>query len=437
MTDSTRDADILILGGGIIGVTAAYDLTQAGRRVLLLDREFPGAGASQGNAGHFATEQIFPIADASLLWQVPKLLLDPLGPLAIDWRYAHRIAPWLMRFLWNMRPAQVRRTTEGLAALGSNSLAAWQQLLAATGGESLIRSHESLTVFEQARTGRKLERDMKQMQAYAVPVSLISGAEARERVPALSEQVQGALHFTATGHVADPLKVLEHVWTWASQAGARFRQAEARGIELSPEGVRVTTEQGELRADQVLVACGAHSRPLVRQATGVNAPLDTERGYHLMLPGERDRLPIAVASAERRFLMTPMEGGLRLAGTVEFAGLDRPANWQRAWMMRAHANRLLVAPLDEEGARPWMGFRPTLPDCLPVIDRLGPGGRLLLAFGHHHLGLTQSAFTAQIITALANDAEPPISVEPYRLARFGKPRRKQNDNNAHRPQRLE
>ncbi|MDQ2068584.1 NAD(P)/FAD-dependent oxidoreductase [Natronospira bacteriovora] len=420
MTESTTDTDFLIIGAGIVGVTAAHELQTAGRRVLLIDRDAPGAGASQGNAGHFATEQIFPIADASILWKVPRLLLDPLGPLAIDWRYAHRITPWLLRFLWNMRPAQVRRTTEALAALSGGSLAAWQDLLGRSGGLSLIRSRESLTVFEHTATGRRLERDMKQMQAHGVPVSAIGGDEARERVPALSDRVVGALHFTATGHVADPLKVLEHVWGHARQAGAQFRRAEARRVRVSDDGVVVATEQGDIHAGQVLIACGAHSRPLVRDATGVKAPLDTERGYHLMLPAEQQRLPMAIASAERRFIMTPMDGGLRLAGTVEFGGLERPENWRRAWVLREHANALLQPALDDARARPWMGFRPTLPDCLPVIDRVGPGGRLLMAFGHHHLGLTQSAFTARILTALANDQEPPVSIEPYRLQRFGR-----------------
>uniref|UniRef100_UPI003872E287 NAD(P)/FAD-dependent oxidoreductase n=1 Tax=Natronospira sp. TaxID=2024970 RepID=UPI003872E287 len=318
--------------------------------------------------------------------------------------------------------SQVRRTTEGLAALSGGSLGAWRELLGRTGGMSLIRSQESLTVFEKKGTARKLARGMKQTQPHGVPVSLIDGAEARERVPALGERVRGALHFTATGHVTDPLAVLEHIWTHCLQNGIDYRQAEGRAVRFTDDGVHVETDQGVINARQVLIACGAHSRPLVHQATGLKPPLDTERGYHLMLPAEGERLPMAIASAERRFIMTPMSGGLRLAGTVEFGGLERPANWRRAWVLREHANALLASSLADSEAEPWMGFRPTLPDCLPVIDRLGPGGRLLLAFGHHHLGLTQSAFTARIVTALANEAEPPIPVDPYRLSRFGKPK---------------
>lgn len=420
-TQKRQDADIVIVGGGIIGVTAAFELSLMGMQVLLLDREYPGAGASKGNAGHFATEQIFPVADASILWQVPRLLLDPLGPLAIDWRYVHRIAPWLLRFLWNMRPAKVRRTTEALSRLSGGSRAAWEELLQRTGGRSLIRSNESMTVYEKEATGRKLERDMKQMQAFGVPVAAIDGEQAREQVPALSHNILGALHFSDTGHVADPLSVLEHVWAAAREAGTRIQQAEARGIRVQADGVTVETGGQAFSADKVLIACGAHSRNLVRQATGVKVPLDTERGYHLTLPAETGRLPMAVASAERRFIMTPLEGGLRLAGTVEFAGLERPANWKRSWILRDHANRLLAEDVNARNASTWMGFRPTLPDCLPVIDRIGEQGRVMLAFGHHHLGLTQAAMTAKIVSALVRGNAPSISVEPFRLHRFGRP----------------
>jgi len=423
MSEQQHSEDIVIVGGGIIGVTAAYEMSCAGRRVLLMDRAYPGAGASQGNAGHLATEQIFPIADASILWQVPKLLLDPLGPLAIDWRYAHRITPWLFRMLWNMRPAQVRRTTEGLAQLSGNSLAAWQALLSRSGGQDLIRSKESLTVFERPATERKLHQAMKQMQEHDVPVTPVDGDTARDMVPALGQAVLGGMHFTATGHVADPLMLLEHVWEAAQKNGARFVQAEATQLREVAEGVRVDTVGGEsYQAQKVLLACGAHSRALVHQACGVKVPLDTERGYHLMLPAEADRLPMAIASAERRFIMTPMEGGLRLAGTVEFGGLERPPNWRRAWVLRRHANHLLAQDLNDEQAAPWMGFRPTLPDCLPVIDCVGSNGRLLLAFAHHHLGLTHAAITARIITALAHDRPPPIPIAHYRLSRFGHPK---------------
>ncbi len=176
------------------------------------------------------------------------------------------------------------------------------------------------------------------------------------------------------------------------------------------------TGAGELRVPRVLIACGAHSAHLTHALTGKRVPLDTERGYHLMLPHEHQRLPFAVTSLERKFIMTPMSGGLRLAGTVEFAGLERPANMERAWQLQRLSQGLFKQPLNAEGATPWMGFRPSLPDSLPVIDRVCEG-RVLLAFGHQHLGLTQAAVTAEKVAELLTGAALP-GAEAYRLGRF-------------------
>ena len=195
------------------------------------------------------------------------------------------------------------------------------------------------------------------------------------------------------------------------------------GGQLTVDGVALETRTGPLQARQVLIACGAHSAALTRSLTGRKVPLDTERGYHLMLPNETGRLPFAVTSLERRFIMTPLTGGLRLAGTVEFAGLERAANMARAWQLLRLTEGLFQEALNTEGASPWMGFRPSLPDSLPVIDRV-EGGRVLLAFGHQHLGLTQAAVTAELIAELAAPAQgeahastlPPRAA--YALGRF-------------------
>jgi len=172
----------------------------------------------------------------------------------------------------------------------------------------------------------------------------------------------------------------------------------------------------------VLIACGAHSATLTAALTGKKVPLDTERGYHLMLPHEHDRLPFPVTSLERKFIMTPMSEGLRLAGTVEFAGLDAPPTMARAWQLHRLSKGLFRNELNIEAATPWMGFRPSLPDSLPVIDRVCDG-KVLLAFGHQHLGLTQAAVTAEMVggmvsTAMGNVVRQLPEREPYRLVRF-------------------
>ncbi len=421
---ATSRPEIVIVGAGVIGVCAAFELSRAGHRVLLLDRDEPGSGASSGNASHLAVANPFPIVEARSLWQVPRMLADRTGPLRIDMRYLHRITPWLLRMLWQLRPNAWRHSCRGLRRLNDGSTAAWRRMLARIDASDLLRVEGSLLVCESAAGERDLRADVGKCEDWGVRAEYLDADGVRAREPALSSRIRGGLYFPDTGRFLDPLQTVQQVFRAAREAGCEFRQTDVSEISASDSGVRLTTGDGALEAENVLIATGAHGKQLVRQATGVKVPLDTERGYHLMLPGERDRLRLPVASSERRFVMTPLTGGLRLAGTVEFAGLERPADMRRARVLGEHAERMLEEGISRDGEDTWMGFRPTLPDCLPVIDRTGPGGRVLMAFGHHHLGLTQAAVTAEILRDLYHgESEPAIPVAPYRLDRFGTPAR--------------
>ena len=410
------DPDIVVVGAGIIGVACALQLARLGRHVVVVDQQAPGRGASYGNAGHLATEQVFPIADVSILKRLPGMLLDPMGPLRLDWKYLPRALPWFLRLLWNLRPTSYQRTVAGIRTLNEGSLGAWQRLLHSIGRPQLLREDGSLLVFEQADSRPALEALQRRMQQQQVPVAFWSGDAIRQAAPQLSEHLQGGLFFPGTGHFIDPYHVVCELVQAAKAQGVQFLQREVKDARLEEHGVSLTTDQGPLSARQVLIACGAHSAKLTAALTGKKIPLDTERGYHLMLPHEQHRLPFAVTSLERKFIMTPMTDGLRLAGTVEFAGLDRPPNMQRAWELHRLSKGLFRDDLSARDATPWMGFRPSLPDSLPIIDRVCEG-KVLLAFGHQHLGLTQAAVTAEMVRELASTTNTSMST-PYRLSRF-------------------
>lgn len=408
-------ADIAVVGAGIIGVACALQLARQGRQVLVIDQQAPGMGASYGNAGHLATEQVFPIADLSILKRLPAMLMDPMGPLRLDWKYMPRALPWFVRLLLNLSPAPYQRTVAGIRALNEDSLGAWQRLLHSIDRSQLLREDGSLLVFERAESKAALNALQQRMQQQQVAVEFWSGDAVRKAAPQLSDSIQGGLFFPNTGHFLDPYQVVCELVEAAKALGVQFLQRQVLDAQVAAQGVTLVTDQGPLQASQVLVACGAHSARLTAALTGKKVPLDTERGYHLMLPHEPQRLPFAVTSLERKFIMTPMTGGLRLAGTVEFAGLERPANMQRAWQLHRLSQGLFRQDLSVEGATPWMGFRPSLPDSLPVIDRVCEG-KVLLAFGHQHLGLTQAAVTAEMVGRLANSEG--MVAEPYRLNRF-------------------
>ncbi|MBJ2225633.1 FAD-binding oxidoreductase [Pseudomonas carnis] len=411
-----KQADIVVVGAGIIGVACALQLARQGRQVVVLDPQAPGMGASYGNAGHLATEQVFPIADLSILKRLPAMLLDPMGPLRLDWTYLPRALPWFIRLLLNLRPARYQRTVAGLRALNEGSLGAWQRLLQSMGQTQLLREDGSLLVYERAESRAALDAVQQRMRQQGVAVDFWSGDAVRKAAPQLSDAIQGGLFFPATGHFLDPYRVVGELANAAKAEGVQFLQQRVLDGRLEGSGVSLMTNQGVLTAQQVLIACGAHSAKLTAALTGKQVPLDTERGYHLMLPHEQQRLPFAVTSLERKFIMTPMTGGLRLAGTVEFAGLDRPANMQRAWQLHRLSKGLFRHELSDSEATPWMGFRPSLPDSLPIIDRVCDG-KVLLAFGHQHLGLTQAAVTAERVGQLAAGEQVP-ELQPYRLDRF-------------------
>ena len=414
------DPDIVVIGAGIVGVACALQLARQGKQVVVMDAQEPGKGASYGNAGHLATEQVFPIADASILKRLPAMLLDPMGPLRLDWKYMPRALPWFIRLLLNLRPANYRRTVAGIRALNEGSLAAWQRLLHSIERPQLLREDGSLLVFEHAHSRATLDALQQRMQQQRVPAEFWSGDAIRQAAPQLSDTIQGGLFFPATGHFIDSYQVVCELVGAAKACGVQFLKRQVLDGNIEDSGVSLSTDQGRVTARQVLIACGAHSASLTAALTGKKVPLDTERGYHLMLPHEHNRLPFAVTSLERKFIMTPMSGGLRLAGTVEFAGLERPANMQRAWQLHRLSNGLFREALSTQDATPWMGFRPSLPDSLPIIDRVCEG-KVLLAFGHQHLGLTQAAVTAEMVGLLDDPQHRQAQIpafDAYRLGRF-------------------
>ena len=426
-TGSNEDADVIVIGAGVVGSACALSLSQQGLRVLVLDsHQHPGMGASFGNAGHMATEQVFPIADAAIVKRLPKMLLDPMGPLRLDWRYVPKALPWFTRLLWNLRKTPYQASVAGIRALNENSLDAWRRLLDTIDSRYLLKEDGSLLVYEKDSAAEELATLHTRMTKQQVAVEYWQASAIKNTAPQLSDSIKGGLFFPDTAHTINPFQIVNSLVSAAKANGVQFRQENVISGQDHDNGVTLkTASSSSFTAGKVLIACGAHSAHLTATLTGTKVPLDTERGYHLILPHERHRLPMAVTSLERRFIMTPMDEGLRLAGTVEFAGLHRPANMQRAWQLHKLSQGLFKNDLDTTEAKTWMGFRPSLPDSLPIIDSV-KSGRVLLAFGHHHLGLTQAAITAEIISQLAKQenqqaqlhCQLPIDLSPYRLSRF-------------------
>ncbi|CAM4153315.1 FAD-binding oxidoreductase [Psychrobacter arenosus] len=408
--------DLHIIGGGIIGLCAAVTLQARGIKVVILEADKIASGASYGNAGHLATEQVFPIADANILQHVPAMLFNPEGPLRIDWRYLPRLMPWAFKLLLNMRPEPFARSHQALLALNAHSLQAWQDFAKDWQLTPWIKVEGSLLTVEKTTSLADLQAHGQRLNELSVPNELLSQQQLLELEPALKDTQLGALFFPQTGHITDLSAITKKLSTTFSELGGHIvEHCPVLEAKVSVDGITLTTSDQQIYARKVMLAAGAHSKALAKQLTGISVPLDTERGYHLMLPNEAARLTLPVSSMDRRFIMTPMDTGLRLAGTVEYAGLEAPANMNRAQMLLKQAQAMLTVPLDSENSTQWMGFRPSTADSLPIIDKCGS---VFLNFGHQHLGLTQAVVSAQMIAALYFDENPVIDPAAYRLDRF-------------------
>lgn len=412
--------NFIIVGAGIIGITIALTLQEKGCKVLLIDKDELGRGASWGNAGHIATEQVYPVADPSVLTKLPEMLFNPLGPLRLDWRYLPQLTPWAIKLLKNMRAKPFSHIHAQLQILNAAALPAWEQLRQRWHLNQWVKIRGSLLIAEKETTLTTLKKHGDYLNSINVPNRLLKQKALNEMEPALSDTQMGGLYFPDTGHVLNLEKVMRHLIDEFQHLGGEvLAHCEVKKITRTTDNSNIqfflTTDKGTLNSEYVVLSTGAFSKPFAKDLSGINVPLETERGYHLMLPHEMARLSIPISSADRKFIMTPMEEGLRLAGTVEYGGLKLPANMQRAQNFIPLANPMLKEPLDHREQRPWMGFRPTISDSLPIIDK---DQNCYYAFGHQHLGLTHAALTAQMISAMHFNEPTAIDRSSFSINRF-------------------
>ncbi len=410
--------EILVIGAGIVGMGCACCLQRAGFEVTVVDRLAPGAATSYGNAGGVATGEIVPLAVPGLLRELPGWLLDPLGPLAVRWRYLPRALPWLLRFLRAGSEPRVRALAGALAALSHAARAPLEQLLDAARLDDLLAREDCLYLYDNERqlAAERLHWDLR--RAHDIPFERVAGQALLELEPDLARDFAFGIRMPGWYHITNPHRLVTGLAEHFSRAGGRLLRAEVTGIEVRDRRAAALrlADGGALAVDQLVIAAGAWSHLLARQL-GDPVPLESHRGYHVTLPHPGIRPRRLVLYAPEHFVVTPMEMGLRVAGTVEIAGLEAPPDYARARILVRKAKRIYPA-LDDTGGIEWMGHRPATPDSLPVIGRAKHFGNVSYAFGHGHLGLTFGPITGQLIAELAAGLPPTIDLDPYRVDRF-------------------
>ena len=409
--------NITVLGAGIVGICCASYLQRDGHRVTVIDRGPPGEGTSFGNAGILSPGSCVPMAVPGVLSKLPGWLRDPLGPVAVRLAHTPSMLPWFLHFRKASRMENVERGADALRRLLSQTFEAYAPLVKAAGVADLVRRpgylvvYESDAAFEADHLSWSLRRDR------GVEFDVLDGAALRSMEPALSPIYRRGVYILDQGYVTSPLRLTQSLAQQFERDGGRIERRAVRDIEFERSGpVALLTDRGRVGVETLVVAAGVHSAGFAKRL-GDRVLLEAERGYHVQFAAPGLSLNRPVSSAAGKFFATPMEMGIRVAGTTEFAGLDRPPNMQRAQVLLKHAQRMFP-DLKTDAMTEWMGQRPSTPDYMPVIGASPRHRNVFYAFGHGHLGLVSGAPTGRLIADLVAGRVPAIDVTPYRPDRF-------------------
>jgi D-amino-acid dehydrogenase len=404
---------VIVIGAGVIGLTSALMAQARGMQVTVLDRTGPAAGASAGNAGAFAFTDILPLASPGLLRRAPRWLLDPLGPLTIPPAYALKIAPWLWRFWRACSPHAVAASTAAQTALMDLSRAELEPHLAATGTSDMLERRGCLQVYEGEAEFRASLPGWQARSDHGIAFDHLNPAQMADLQPGLSPRFTHGTFTPQWYGITDPKLYVLALADRFRAGGGTVQVADVTA--LSPGTVHLS-DGTALTADRIVLSAGAHSHRIAR-TIGDRIPLETERGYNTTLPGSAFDLRLQLVFGGHGFVISRLSTGIRVGGAVELGGLDLPPNYRRSEAMLAKAQAFLPG-LNPTGGTQWMGFRPSLPDSLPAIGPSTASRDIIYAFGHGHLGLTQSAGTGRLVADLLTGAAPTIDLTPFSPQRF-------------------
>lgn len=407
--------EVAIIGAGFIGLASAAALMRDGHRVALFDPAGVGQGASFGNAGTFAHYACIPVNNPSVFRDLPRFLLSKDSPFRLRWAYLPHLVPWLVRFMMSSLPRRYERSAGALAALLDHAQNGYAPLLANPQLARFVRPRECLYLYSNAASFDAAGATLDLRQKLGVAFDLLDGADIRAIEPSLAPIFVRGVLFSNSWHFSDPHGFLQTLYEQLAAQGLQLRCSAVSAVQPGADGASVTVDGIAQRFDHVVIATGARSAQFAAQC-GDAVPLDTERGYHVRYPGMQQLISRPIGWAERGFYMTPMSDGIRVAGTVELGGFSETRNRSLLDLLTFSSKRAL--PALETPDQSWLGFRPTLPDGVPVLGRSSASERVIYAFGHQHLGLTLAGVSGRIVADLIARRAPPLDLAPYAATRF-------------------
>ena len=407
---------VVVIGAGIVGMSAAIWLLRAGKDVIVVDKGDPGMGASYGNAGLIAACGIAPVTGPGLIRKGPKMLLDPNFPLFMRWSYLPKMLPWLIKFLSHANEKDTRRIARGLGPIVCDSVEQHRSLAQGTSAQGWLTDcdygfgYADLAAFD----AEAFTFSMRAEAGFSPEV--LTGDAVREYDPNIGKSIGCLALMKNHAYVRAPGRYVQALAEVFCVEGGTIKQAEVKDFDLSMGQIKaVITDQGRIACTRAVLTTGAWSKPLTKKL-GLTIPLESERGYHIMFkdPSFTLRSPTLVASG--KFIATPMEDGLRCAGIVEFGGLEAGPSKAPLDLMRKHVKKNFPT-LEYSGTEEWMGFRPSTPDSLPIIGEIAGTG-VYAGFGHQHIGLTGGPKTGRMIADLIARGGSNLDLSAYDPARF-------------------
>ena len=410
-----KNLNIGIVGAGIQGVCNAVFLQKKGYQVTIFDKDDPAASsASYGNAGHFSPYASLQLNRTDILADVPAMLMSSTGPLALKWNYVPKMIPWFLRFIMNCSKKKMMHTAKYMHQILDLAIPAYDEIFDEVDMSGLVEKKGIMYIWNNKDLSSR-ELEIKIRDELGIDQKILTPKEIHDLEPNIKPFYHGGVFYAKARHARNPKKILLKIFDHFIEKGGKFKKLNIKDISFDTEKPILKSETQNFIFDKVVIACGAFSKRLTDKLDE-KIPLDTERGYHVHFKGYDHLLSRPVVFANRGFGITPMEQGLRVVGTVEFGGLENPLSKSRIKNLINNAKYMLDGLPEHHDE--WLGFRPTLPDFLPVIGPSKKYKNVFYSFGHHHLGWTLGAISGKIVSKMINNEKTNLDLQPYSSLRF-------------------